>query len=95
MITLTPTPLSCVEIRAHFGLRLRKNIFSIPFVLFFDDLQNEVSHKRGAFKVFELPPTTSRIPLCVKGRGGGEIAQLCQKSLSQQHMRKRHWQIKS
>lgn len=49
--------LKCIHnLERYFGLGCRKNILSAPF-LFFDDLQNEVSHDRGEFKVVDLPPS--------------------------------------
>lgn len=51
-------PLFCIQIHTvhvlgHFLLEYRKNILSVPFVLSFNDVQNEVSHDWGTFKALE------------------------------------------
>lgn len=51
-------PLFCilihtVHVLGHFLLEYRKHILSVPSVLSFNDVQNEVSHDWGTFKALE------------------------------------------
>lgn len=45
----------------HLGLRYHKTILSAPFILYFDDLLNEVSNYIGIYLNLLAYPTTSTV----------------------------------
>lgn len=69
-------------------LGISKNISSaLVIVLYFYDIQNEVSLDRGTFRVLDLPPTT---PTCFGEGGGGDTPKNVKKYFRrlQKHMLK-------